>query len=66
MTFEYKMVQSEEEQDIEELKTVLTLLEENHKIELAKETPNEVVISTYETKIVNLRAQYEALGGTYE
>ena len=66
MTFEYKMTQPDAEQDVEELKSVLTLLEENHKIELAKETPNDDVVADIESKIINIRTQYESLGGTYD
>lgn len=66
MTFEYKMTQPDAEQDVEELKSVLILLEENHKIELAKETPNDAVVADIESKIINIRTQYESLGGTYD
>ena len=66
MTFEYKMTQPDAEQDVEELKSVLTVLEENHKIELAKETPNDDVVADLEAKITAKRTEYEALGGTYD
>ena len=68
MAIEYKFAEEEktDEQKIGELKEYLMALEEVHKTESDRETPNTDRISTLETEINTKRTEYEALGGTYD
>ena len=66
MTFEYKMTEPDITETLEELKDLLTILEENHKVESAKDDPNTGYITDLETQITAKRTEYESLGGTYD
>ena len=66
MTFEYKMEEPNITESLEELQNLLVVLEENHKVESAKDSPNYDYIEDLETQITAKRTQYEALGGTYD
>jgi hypothetical protein len=68
MTIEYKFVEEEktDEQKILELKEYLMALEEVHKIESDKDTPDTDRITSLETEINSKRTEYESLGGTYD
>lgn len=66
MTFEYKMEEPSITESLEELRDLLVILEENHKVESAKDSPNSDYIEDLETQITAKRTQYEALGGTYD
>ena len=66
MTFEYKMEELDITETLEELKDLLMILEENHKVESAKDDPNTSYITDLETQITAKRTEYESLGGTYD
>ena len=66
MTFEYKMTEPDITETLEELKDLLTILEENHKVESAKDDPNKGYVTDLETQITAKRTEYESLGGTYD
>lgn len=66
MTFEYKMEEPNITESLEELQNLLIVLEENHKVESAKDESNQDYISDLETQIAAKRTEYEALGGTYD
>ena len=66
MTFEYKMEEPNITESLEELQNLLVVLEENHKVESAKDESNQDYISDLETQIEAKRTEYEALGGTYD
>ena len=68
MAIEYKFAEEEktDEQKIGELKEYLMALEESHKIESDKDTPDTDRVTDLETEITTKRSEYEALGGTYD
>ena len=66
MTFEYKMEEPNITESLEELQNLLIVLEDNHKVESAKDESNQDYISDLETQIAAKRTEYEALGGTYD
>ena len=66
MTFEYKMEEPNITESLEELQNLLIVLEENHKVESAKDESNQDYISDLETQIAAKRTEYESLGGTYD
>ena len=51
MTFEYKMEEPNITESLEELQNLLIVLEENHKVESAKDESNQDYISDLETQI---------------
>lgn len=67
MTFEYKMTEPDNiSESLDDIEGILYFLEENHKVELAKDEPNQDYISDLETQIAAKRTEYEALGGTFD
>ena len=66
MTFEYKMEEPSITETLEELKDLLVVLEENHKVESAKDEPDQDYVSDLEARITAKRTEYENLGGTYD
>jgi len=67
MAIEYKFAEEEktDEQKILELKDYLIALEEAHRTESTKDTPDTARIENLETEIILKRTAYEELGGTY-
>lgn len=67
MTFEYKMTEPDNiSESLDDIEGILYFLEENHKVELAKDEPNQDYISDLETQIAAKRTEYESLGGTFD
>ena len=67
MTFEYKYDAKtvSDEEKLEELKDYMKALEEVHRSESSKDSPDADKLTKLETEITARRTEYEDLGGTY-
>ncbi len=67
MAFEYKYDAKtvSDEEKLEELKDYMKALEEVHRSESSKDSPDADKLTKLETEITARRTEYEDLGGTY-